>query len=88
MEVVLMRLANGVPANRRPLAVLSTMLAIAFVFGGILAATVLGLERLGSWVGTYLIPVAVVLAVIIASLALLTWAIETLPDSPLRDWRQ
>jgi hypothetical protein len=88
MEVVLMRLANGVPANRRPLAVLSTMLAIAFVFGGILAATVLGLERLGPWVGTYHIPVAVVLAVIIASLALLTWAIETLPDSPLREWRQ
>jgi len=83
-----MRLANGVPANRRPLAVLSTMLAIAFVFGGILAATVLGLERLGSWVGTYLIPVAVVLAVIVASLALLTWAVKRLPNPPYRDWWQ
>ena len=83
-----MRLANGVPANRRPLAVLPTMLAIAFVFGGILAATVLGLESLSSWVGTYLIPVGVITGVIIASSALLVWAVKRLPNPPYRNWWQ
>ena len=84
-----MRHENGTPAEdhrRRLRAASYTMLVVVLVV--VLAAIVVGPGRVIDLVGTYLIPVAVVLAVIIASLALLTWAIETLPDSPLRDWRQ
>ncbi len=83
-----MRHENGVPAVRRPPAVLSKILVIAFVFVGILAAIVVGLERLGYWVGTYLVPFAVILGVIAVVLALLVWVIKSSPDPPYRDWLQ
>jgi hypothetical protein len=37
------------------------------------------------WVGTYLVPVVVILAVIIFTLTLVMWAVERLPESPNRD---
>jgi protein-S-isoprenylcysteine O-methyltransferase Ste14 len=36
------------------------------------------------WVGTYLLPVGVILGVVVAVLALLTWALDRLPSSPYR----
>ena len=37
------------------------------------------------WVGTYLLPVGVILGVVIVVLALLMWALDRLPSSPYRD---
>ena len=62
-----MRYENGIPANRRPLAVLYTIPTILFIFVGLLAATVVavvGLGRAIEWVGIYL-PVVVVLGVFV-----------------------
>ena len=36
-------------------------------------------------VGTYLLPVGVILGVVVAVLALLMWAVDRLPSSPYRD---
>jgi hypothetical protein len=62
-----MRYENGIPANRRPLAVLYTIPTILFIFVGLLAApvvAVVGLGRAIEWVGIYL-PVVVVLGVFV-----------------------
>jgi hypothetical protein len=59
--------------------------AFVLLVAGILAATVVGPGRAIDWVGSYLIPVAVILGVITAVLALLVWVIETTPDPPYRD---
>ena len=85
-EVVLMRYANGTPANPRRLAALSTMLVVVFV--GLLAAIVVGSGRAIGWIVTYFIPVGVILGVVIAVLALLVWALKKLPTPPYRDWWQ
>ncbi len=63
---------------------------VAFVLMvvGVLAATLVGTGEAIGWLSAYLIPVVVVLAVIIASLALLVWVLERLPNPPYRDWRQ
>ena len=57
-----MRHENGTPANRRPLAALSTIPTILFVFAGLLAVVsvvvVVGVGRAIEWVGIYL-PVVV-----------------------------
>jgi hypothetical protein len=92
--VLLMRHENGTPANRRrrlhaalygPYTQASTMLVVVLVvLVGLLAAIVMGPGRVIDWLANYLIPVGV----IIASLALLVWAFERLPESPLRDWWQ
>ncbi len=37
------------------------------------------------WVGTYLVPVVVILAVVILVVALVMWAVERLPEPPNRD---
>ena len=37
------------------------------------------------WVGTYLLPMGVILGVVVAVLALLMWALDRLPSSPYRD---
>jgi hypothetical protein len=62
-----MRYENGIPANRRPLAVLYTIPTILFMFVGLLAAVVVavvGLGRAIEWFGIYL-PVVVVLGVFV-----------------------
>lgn len=64
-----MRYENGIPANRRPLAVLYTIPTVLFIFVGLLAAAtvvvaVVGLGRAIEWVGIYL-PVVVVLGVFV-----------------------
>jgi hypothetical protein len=37
------------------------------------------------WVGTYLVPAVVILAVVILVVALVLWVIERLPEPPNRD---
>lgn len=37
------------------------------------------------WVGNYLVPVVVILAVVILVVALVMWAVERLPEPPNRD---
>ena len=59
--------------------------ALVLLVVGILAAIVVGLESVGYWVGTFIIPVVVILGVVIAVLALLMWVIEKSPDPPYRD---
>ena len=75
---------NGAPTNRRrTLAALSSMLVVLSMFA--VLATIVGPGRAIEWVGTYLIPVAVVLCVAMVVLALLVWALKRLPDPPYRD---
>ena len=75
---------NGAPTNRRrTLASLSSMLVVLSMCA--VLATIVGPGRAIEWVGTDLIPVAVVLCVVIAVLALLVWALKRLPDPPYRD---
>ncbi len=64
-----------------------TIARVAFVLlvVAILAAIVVGIERLGYWVGAYLVPVVVIIGVIMAVLALLVWVIKRSPDPPYRD---
>ncbi len=83
-----MRHENQTPANRRRRlrAALYTMLSVVLVV--VVAAMVVGPGRAIDWLGGYLVPVVVVLAVIIAALALLVWVVERLPNPPYRDWRQ
>ena len=40
------------------------------------------------WVGAYIVPVVVILAVVIYIVALGLWAIERWPVPPNRDWMQ
>ena len=63
---------------------------VAFVLlvVGILAATTVGPDRAIDWLGAYLIPVGAITGVIIASLALLVWALKKLPTAVHRDWWQ
>ena len=65
-EVVPMRQLNRVPRDRRSLAALSMMLAGAFVFVGILAASVVGADKAIYWAGN-LIPVVVMLVVVVGT---------------------
>ncbi len=81
-----MRHENGTLANRRRLTALSTTLAVVLVV--VVAATVVGPARTIDWLVNVLTPLVVVTGVVIASLALLGWAIKRLPESPLRDWYQ
>jgi hypothetical protein len=78
-----MRHENGTLANRHRLAALSTIVVVVLV---VVAATVLGPGKAIYWVGNYLIPVGVITGVIIASLALLAWAVKRLPNPPYRNW--
>jgi hypothetical protein len=78
---------NGTPANRRRLAALSTTLAVVLVVV-VVAVTVVGPVRTIDWLVNDLTPVVVVTGVVIASVALLGWALKRLPESPLRDWYQ
>ncbi len=59
--------------------------ALVLLVVGILAAIVVGLESFGYWVGTFIIPVVVILGMVIAVLALLVWVIERSPAPPFRD---
>ncbi len=63
---------------------------VAFVLlvVGILAAITVGPSKAIYWLGAYLIPVGVITGVIIASLALLVWAVKRLPNPPYRNWWQ
>ena len=62
------------------------MLVCAVAIFAILLFVPLG-EMIG-WAVTYLLPVAVILGVITAVLALWVWVIERLLDPPYRDWMQ
>ena len=62
--------------------------ALVLMVVGVLAAIAVGPGEAIGWIGAYLVPVVVVLAVIIAALALLVWVVKRLPESSLRDWYQ
>ncbi len=65
-----MRLKDGTPANRRPLAALSTMLVILSVC--VVLAAIVGPGRAIDWVGTYLTPVRI-LGLMVGVIGLLVW---------------
>ena len=82
-EEALGREANDVRVARlgKTIAKVAAVLAAA-----VLAALVVAEPDVAiNWVATYLIPVGVVLAVVIAVLALLVWVIERLLTPPYRD---
>ena len=58
---------------------------LVFLVAGILAAIAVGPSAAIDWLVNYLIPVGVITGVIIASLALLVWAVKRLPNPPYRD---
>lgn len=63
---------NGGPTARRPRAALYTILAVALVFVGVLAAiVVVGPGRAIDWLLTYLIPTVVLLGVVVGVVGLL-----------------
>ena len=64
--------------TRRSLLRLLVLLAGICVLAGLVGAVV-------GWVGTYLVPVVVIIAVAIYIVALLMWAVERLPEPPNRD---
>ena len=76
--------------NSRVARQVRTIARVVFVLlaMGIVAATVLGPGKAIYWVGNYLIPVGVITGLIIASLALLVWAVKRLPNPPYRYWWQ
>ena len=65
---------------------LITTLAVIFVFviGLVGLAAVVGLN----WIGTYFVPVMVILGVVLVCLSLLVWVVKRLPDPPYRDRQQ
>ena len=79
-----MRHENESPANRQRLAALAT--AVVVVLAGIVAATVVGPGKAIDWLVNYLVPVGAITGVIIAALALLVWAVKSLPNPPFRNW--
>jgi hypothetical protein len=72
-EVVPMRHENTPSVTSRSLLRLLVLLAGICVLVGLVGAVV-------GWVGTYLVPAVMILAV-----ALIMWAIERLPEPPNRD---
>jgi fatty acid desaturase len=68
-----MKHQNIPPVTRRSLLRLLVLLAGICVLAGLVGAVV-------GWVGTYLVPVVVILVV-----ALVMWAVERLPEPPNRD---
>ena len=54
-------------------AALSTMLALALMIAGLIAAVVVGPGEAISWVVTYLIPTLVILGVVVGTIFLLAW---------------
>jgi cytochrome c biogenesis protein CcdA len=73
-----MRHENMPSVTRRSLLRLLVLLAGICVLVGLVGAVV-------GWVGTYLVPAVMILAVVILVVALIMWAIERLPDPPNRD---
>ncbi len=65
-----MRLENATPANRRPLAGLSTMLVFLSVC--VVLAAIVGPGRAIDWVGIYLTPVGI-LGLMVGVIGLLVW---------------
>jgi len=54
-------------------AALSTMLALALMIAGLIAAVVVGPGEAISWVVTYLIPTLVILGVVVGTIFLVAW---------------
>jgi hypothetical protein len=73
-----MRHENIPSVTRRSLLRLVFLLTGICVLAGLVGAVM-------GWVGTYLVPVVVILAVVILVVALVMWAVERLPEPPSRD---
>ena len=63
---------NGAATGRRSLSMLLGVLGLVLVF--------LGLASFVGWVGTYLFPVVLIVAVVVSSFALLAWVAGKLDD--------
>jgi hypothetical protein len=73
-----MRHENIPSVTSRSLLRLLVLLAGICVLVGLVGAVV-------GWVGTYLVPAVMILAVVILAVALIMWAIESSPEPPNRD---
>jgi hypothetical protein len=73
-----MRHENIPSVTSRNMLRLLVLLAGTCVLVGLVGAVV-------GWVGTYLLPVVVILVVAIYIVALVMWAVERLPEPPNRD---
>jgi uncharacterized membrane protein len=73
-----MRYENIPSVTPRSLLRLLVLLAGICVLVGLVGAVV-------GWVGTYLVPAVMILAVVILVAVLVMWAVERLPDPPNRD---
>ncbi len=73
-----MNYENIPSVTSRSLLRLLVLLAGICVLAGLVGAVV-------GWVGTYLVPAVVILAVVILVVALVMWAVERLPEPPNRD---
>jgi hypothetical protein len=72
---------NTPSVTRRGLLRLLVLLVGICVFVGLVGIVV-------GWVGTYLVPVVVILAVVLYTVAFGLWAVERLPVPPNRDRMQ
>jgi hypothetical protein len=72
---------NSPSVTRRGLLRLLVLLVGICVFVGLVGIVV-------GWVGTYLVPVVVILAVVLYTVAFGLWAVERLPVPPNRDRMQ
>jgi len=72
---------NTPSVTRRGLLRLLVLLVGICVFVGLVGVVV-------GWVGTYLVPVVVILAVVLYTVAFGLWAVERLPVPPNRDRMQ
>jgi branched-subunit amino acid permease len=73
-----MKHQNIPSVTSRSLLRLLVLLAGICVLAGLVGAVV-------EWVGTYLVPVVMILVVVILVVALVMWAVERLPEPPNRD---
>jgi cytochrome c biogenesis protein CcdA len=73
-----MNYENIPSVTRRSLLRLLVLLAGICVLASLVGAVM-------GWVGNYLVPAVMILAVVILVVALIMWAIERLPEPPNRD---
>ncbi len=82
-EALLWQEARGSRVTRWGRAIARAVLVCAAAIFAVLPFVPSGGTMIG-WVGSYLLPVGVILGVVVVVLALLMWALDRLPSSPYR----